>query len=174
MIRSVRELIRRVCQTRGHRRIAQQFLQQGFTEIPCPEIPQILPLGDARILRPQWNHLFEKGDMQILLFGTNSMPASRQPNRGRMFVLLCTAMPQDQQLRQISGALREPSEQFSIVDLLNLDSYPSDSPLPDAMVFAADRRSAQTVLQIAREQKQKAPGSLIVHGGRLFWQVSAT
>lgn len=181
MFGSLFAMIDTVRQMRSRKRIVGQFLAQGFRQLECPTILEILPLRDAGIVREGSNLLFEKGDTQVLVFSTLWTPRCRTPARKCTFTLLCMPLGDDPALRKISAAIREPMEWYSIVDQLDLDSYPTLSPLPDYMIFAADTYSAQQLVTIAGQQRQAVaqtsgndkPGSLVIHRGRLMLQLSA-
>lgn len=167
-----RQLISGLRAARGRKRIVKQFQMQGYSQLPCPPISDILPLRFPETLHRTFQYLFEKGDMHMLLFATTQTPRTKDPEFGHTFLLLSTTLGDDQRLRQLSGAIRAPAEHCSIVDQLAFDSYPAISPLPDAMVFASDAESAKAVLQIAQEQKQNVDASVVVHRGRLFRQLA--
>jgi hypothetical protein len=150
----------------------KQFQAQGYTQLPCPPLTDILPLRFPEMLHRTCQYLFEKGDMHMLLFATTQTPRTKDPHIGHTFLLLSTTLGDDHRLRQLSGAVRSPAEKCSIVDLLTFDSYPGISPLPDAVVFASDMESAKAVLQVIQEQNQKPDASLVVHRGRLFRQLA--
>lgn len=184
MFRAFSAILQSIRDTRSRKGIIQQFISQGFRQLSCPAIPELLPLRDAGIIREASNCLFEKGDTQILVFSTTWTPRSRTPARMSTFTLLCLALGDDPAIGRISAAIREPKEIYSIVDQLDLDCYPSISPLPEFTIFAADLNSAQQILAISRDRWAAAghkaqfpafaqPGSLIVHKGRLMLQMSA-
>lgn len=184
MFRAFSAILESIRKTRSRRRIIQQFIGQGFRQLDCPTILELLPLRDAGIIREASNCLFEKGDTQILVFSTTWTPRSRTPGRTSTFTLLCLALSDDPAIRKISAAIREPKEIYSIIDQLELESYPSLSPLPEFTIFAANLNSAQQILAISRDRWSMAgkesqlpasaqPGSLIVHNGRLMLQMSA-
>ncbi len=154
--------------------MAEQFISQGFTEVPCPVITSILPLRYPEIVRFEGVALYEKGDTQVLVLPVTFLPRTRLAHKPRTFALL--SMPLDKSLASISGALRDPREQYSIVDQLMLDSYPSISPLPDIVIFAADDSSARHMLEIVelRRGQQGESGSVVVHNGRLLVQLQMT
>jgi hypothetical protein len=159
-------------QTRGRKRIVQQFQDQGFTEIPAPKVAEMLPLRYPELIREKSVCLFEKGDTQVLVFSTAYTPRTRLPHRPRLFMLVVMPIGQDASIRSTSAAIREPSEVYSVVDLLDLDSYPSISPLPDGTIFAADGLSARRIMDVLKQQKPlKSRGSLVLHAGRLLFQM---
>ena len=181
MFRTISAILESIRQMRSRKRITRQFLHKGFRERDCPTILELLPLRDAGIIREGSNLLFEKGDTQMLVFSTTWTPRSRTPARPSAFHLLCLSLGDDPAIREISAAIREPAERYSIVDQLELDSYPSLSPLPQFTIFAANLNSAQQMLAISRDHRPAlsqegnaaSPGSLIVHKGRLMLQMSA-
>jgi hypothetical protein len=183
MFRAVSAIIDSIRQARSHKHIIQQFVSKGFSQLDCPTILEMLPLRDAGMVREDSNCLFEKGDTQVLVFSTTWTPRSRTPGRRQTFTLLCLPLGDDPVITRISAAIREPAELYSVVDQLDLESYPSLSPLPDYTIFAADAFSARQMLDIGRERRAKPgkadqgqpamqAGSLVVHKGRLMMQMS--
>jgi len=181
MFRAISVILDSIRRARSRKRIVQQFIGQGFLELDCPMIHELLPLRDTGIIREGSNCLFEKGDTQILVFSTTWTPRCRTPARASTFTLLCLALGDYPAIGKISAAIRAPAELYSIVDQLDFDSYPSLSPLPEFMVFAADQGSARQILTIWRDHSSAvskgsqaaSAGSLIVHKGRLMLQTSA-
>lgn len=172
MLQTFGSLLDAFRQSRNRKRVGRQFRDQGFTEIPAPPIHELLPLRYPQLIRDRSVCLFEKADTQIVLFSTAFTPRTRMPHHSNLFVLLSIQIGQDPELRGISAALREPAEIVSIVDLLDLDSYPSLSPLPDCTIFAADESSARRILDIIEQHRSiQSKGSLVVHAGRLMFQM---
>ncbi len=181
MLRAVSTILESFRQARSRSRIVRQFAHRGFRELECPSILELLPLRDAGIVREGSSCMFEKGDTQILVFCTTWTPRSRRPASRHTFTFLCIPLGDDPAIGKVSAAIREPKECYSIVDQLDLESYPSLSPLPLYMVFAADLFSARQILSIGRDHRpdlgqegqMAVPGSLIAHKGRLMMQMSA-
>lgn len=171
MLQTLASIVDAVRQLRRRRAIKRQFARQGFSEVDCPSIEELLPLRFPEIVNNQNVCMFAKGDTRMLVVPTNLLPRTRLPHRGRTFVLLCTSLDVSPLIAGISAALRDPAEQFSIVDQLEMDSYPTLSPLPNAAVFAADDHSAEALMEVLSPDRQ--PGSVVLHGGRLLAQVSA-
>jgi len=157
---------------RSRKRITQQFISQGFTEIDRPLISDMLPLRYPEIVRDEDVCLFAREDMQMLVVPTLFLPRTRLPHRGRTFVLLCTPLEDSPLTRGVSAALRDPAEQFSIVDQLTLDTCLGLSPIPYSVLLASDERSARAILQVVGINKKQS-GSIILHANRLLAQVSA-
>ena len=183
MFHTISSIIDSIRQARTRKHIVRQFMSKGFSQLDCPTILEMLPLRDAGVIREGSNCLFEKGDTQVLVFSTIWMPYSRTPGRRHTFTLMCMPLGDDPAIGRISAAIRDPSEIYSVVDQLDLESYPSLSPLPQYTIFAADAFSAREMLDIGqkrRKQPGKArqgesslqPGSLVVHKGRLMVQVT--
>ena len=169
----LRSMLDAIARSRSHRAIRKQFMLRGFAEIQCPDLSELLPFRYRQIVRYDNVCLFAKGDTQMLVVPVAFLPRTRTPHRGRTFVLL--SMPLDigdPATRRISAALRSAGERFSIVDQLDMDSYPSLSPLPDYILFAADDASARKLLNVVTPDPNQRQ-SLILHNGRLFAQVSA-
>lgn len=172
MLRIVGSLFDALRQSRSRKRIFKEFHERGFHEIATPPIAELLPLRYPELIRDNSVLMFEKSDSQVLLFATAFTPRTRMPHRGRQFMLMCMPLGEDPKLASLSAALREPSEIYSVVDLLNLESYPSLSPLPDCTIFADSPESARHVLRILHEHKTlTSKGSLVVHRGRLLFQL---
>ena len=157
---------------RSSKRLRRQFVEEGFAEATAPPIDQLLPLRYPELVRGASVRLFEKEQTQILVFSTYFTPRTRLPHRPRLFALMVLPMGDGADLGNISGGVREPSEIYSFMDLLTLDSYPSISPVPDAMIFAADEESARRVIDVLRQHQQmQQRGSMLLHGGRLMFQM---
>lgn len=168
----IRSLLDALGRSRSRKKIRQQFTQAGFKEVECPPISDLLPLRYRDIVRDDHVSMFEKGDMLMLVVPLMLMPRTRIPHRGKTFVLMCTSLGSEVATIKISGALRAACERYSIVDQLDLDTYPSLSPLPKYTLLAANRSSAQQLLKVVT-LKDQSEQSLIVHNGRLFAQVSS-
>lgn len=171
IIQSIVDALRR---SSNRNRIARQFIQQGFTEVDCPHVMELLPLRFPETIQNDSVCMFQKGDAQVLIVPTAFAPRTRMPHKPRVFILMCVPLGNNPKLQTMSAAIRDPKETYSIVDQLYLDSYPSISPVPDYMVFAADEDSAVTALEVIRKQiADKLAGSIVIHGGRLYQQMSA-
>ena len=152
--------------------ISRQFLDQGYVQIACPPADQLLPLRYPNLIRQRDLCLFEKADMQVLLLPTYFTPRTRLPHKPRIYILLSSPLGGDGTLDSISAAIREPRDQYSIVDQLLLDSYPTLSPLPDFTVFAADEASARRILDVMDlRQRKSEPSSMVIHKSRLMVQI---
>ena len=171
MLETITSIVNAVRQLRRRSGIARQFAKQGFSEIDCPPIEELLPLRFPEIVNNQNVCMFAKDDTRMLVVPTSLLPRTRVPHRGRTFVMLCTTLEVSPLVAGISAALRHPAELFSIVDQLEMDSYPTLSPLPSAMLFAADDYSAEKLMEVLSADTRT--GSVVLHGGRLLAQVSA-
>lgn len=147
-------------------------MREGYTRTDAPSVAGMLPWRFPWIIREEATELFVKEQVQVWMISTTCHPRCREPFRPRIFVLLSATLGEDPKLAQISGALREPAEAASVVDLLQYESYPSLAPLDHCMVFASDLESAKHLLG-ATDLRKNYPtaGSLIVHGGRLYVQL---
>jgi hypothetical protein len=160
-------------QGRSRKRIRQQFVQAGFIQVECPSPLEMLPIRHPEIIKFEEVALFAKSDMQMLVLPVRFLPRTRYPHRGRTFALMCTPVEADD---PTSAALRCAAEKFSIVDQLEMDSYPSISPLPRFTLFASDDVSAQRLLAASYLDltgRFQQDNSLVGHNGRLMVQVSA-
>lgn len=173
MLQVIQSILDAVHRSRDRRRIAKQFVAQGFKEVDCPHILEMLPLRFPEIVQNDSVCMFAKQDARVLLVPTAFTPRSRLAHRPHLFVLSCMNVGNRLDLQSISAGLRSASEQTSIVDQLALDSYPSISPLPDYTLFAADQTSAARLLEVMDILGAQTPtGSLVIHAGRAFIQVS--